>query len=416
MPSSPTLSEYFPDDTAYFYGYPAGESGFYNLVPPDVEELVSARPLVCAGLRARVVAFSGAARRDMLDLLRETGADTVPEDLIIRLPERISAEVTGKARNDAVVAALAAEIPDGSLVMAQPFDAPALETKYRIPVRTALSLNDKGAMRGWVPEDLLPGVLASFDDGAAFARARDLPLPCVVKLRHSSSGDGVRICRTAEDVARAQAAFRGVEDPVFAEEYVEAADNVGVQFGIPHDPDRPIDVIGLSRQVVSPQGEFLGGIAEPGARVPPDLEEALRERVLPAVRARGWYGIGGVDVLRGTDGRWSVIDPNLRMTGMTAAVLAAVREEDDRSMLSMTARFRGAEREFLRLARGGTAGQIFRLFAVRRDEDGLHANGALLFDQQETLRENALLALRAGFDSELLRAAAAGSITSSLRP
>src|SRR5689334_20798405 len=54
-----SLSYYFPEGTQYFYGYPAGESGtFINLVPPEAEELVAARPLSCAGSNVTIVCFA----------------------------------------------------------------------------------------------------------------------------------------------------------------------------------------------------------------------------------------------------------------------------------------------------------------------------------------------------------------------
>ena len=54
-----TLSTYFPAGTRFFYGYPAGEdSGFLNRVGPEIEELVAARPICCAGRDVFIVNFA----------------------------------------------------------------------------------------------------------------------------------------------------------------------------------------------------------------------------------------------------------------------------------------------------------------------------------------------------------------------
>ena len=59
-----TLSDFFPKDTVYFYGYPSGEdSGFLNLVHPSIEELVAARPLSCLGDSLSVLCFTATSKK-----------------------------------------------------------------------------------------------------------------------------------------------------------------------------------------------------------------------------------------------------------------------------------------------------------------------------------------------------------------
>lgn len=307
---NPTLSNYFPPDTTYFYGYPAGnDSRFYNSVPPFIEELVSARPLVCAGPTMRIIAFSATTRDDMLRLLVETGTDLPSPDRIIRLPDALSADVTGERRNTAIIDALTNVVPDGSLVMAQPYDRESLRTKYRIPLACATAMNDKLQMRDWVPAEFLPQTITTFADGRSFAQCNDFPLPCVIKLSNSSAGDGVRVCRTMEDIIAAKETFSSVREPIFIQEYIDATENYGVQFGIPADPAQPIDIIGMSRQITSPAGEFLGGIVLRNDPVPEELAEPLREQILPRAREQGWFGVGGIDVLKSAESRYYLHRP-----------------------------------------------------------------------------------------------------------
>ena len=112
---NPTLSHYFPPDTTYFYGYPAGtDSQFYNGVSPDIEELVSARPLVCAGTDLRIAAFAASTRDDARALLQEAGTAVIPRDRILPFPENISCAMTDTAkRNAAIEARVASRLKRG---------------------------------------------------------------------------------------------------------------------------------------------------------------------------------------------------------------------------------------------------------------------------------------------------------------
>ncbi len=406
---NPTLSDYFPPNTAYFYGYPAGtDSQFFNCVPPAIEELVSARPLVCAGPTIRIVSFAASTRIEMLRILQETGIQTIPENQIMRLPEAISPSLTGQDRNKAVTDALQRIVPDGTFMMAQPYERESLRSKYRLPTSLMLLMNDKRGMKQWIPETYLPRTFAEFQNGAELLSARDIPVPSVIKVSSSSSGDGVCVCKTQDDLMAAKTAFAEIDATIFVQEYIDPEQNYGIQFGIPADRTKPIDIIGMSRQLTSSKGEFLGGMVKQNDPVPDVLEGILRNQVLPAVRKTGWYGIGGIDVLQSKEGKYYCIDPNLRMTAMSAAILSSVKGETaGKNIISMTAKFRGNPEELIRLTQSGNADQIFRLIALRRDGDTFQFNGMLLFDQCETLSENAERALRNGFSGSLLENIAA---------
>ena len=117
------LSAVFPANTAYLYGYPVGwdpKSRFLNNASTTTEELVAARPLVCAGEHVDVVVFANTVQERILHLLQhELG--TVITDRRIVLPKEIDANVTGEDRNKKIQAALRDLVGNKSLVMAQPY-------------------------------------------------------------------------------------------------------------------------------------------------------------------------------------------------------------------------------------------------------------------------------------------------------
>lgn len=400
-----TLSTYLPKDTVYFYGYPAGEdSNFYNCVPPTIEELVSARPLICAGDGIRIVSFQATCNWRIRELLETLGTKTIPQEQIIELPEAIDACKRGSERNRLVTSALQKCVPDESLLMAQPYLRLAMRNKYRLDPALCNMLNDKQYMASYISPEFLPQQRAAYRCGEDFDRDNRDYSPCVVKISSSSSGDGVRICRNAPDLERARQEFSNVQEAVLLQEFVDAADNIGVQFAIPSDPNLPIELIGMSRQIIGNGGEFNGGVVRADAVIPDAIQTVLLSDVLPTIRARGWYGVGGFDVLRTQDGRTCIIDPNFRITAMTAFVLQSVNGILKRNMVSMTGTFKGNEDDLRSLARADDPNQLLSIIALRTTNDGFQFNGTLLFDQEETMRENAVRVRRAGASSPVLDA------------
>ncbi|MCK9186334.1 hypothetical protein M0P48_02755 [Candidatus Gracilibacteria bacterium] len=114
-----SLSEFLPKDTVYFYSFPAGEdSKFYNHVTSWEEELVAARPLICAGDKIKVITFSSTLKRETWRLFTEKiNAKTVDRDQIISLPEKITAGVKNSKRNKLVKIALSTFNHQGHLLM-----------------------------------------------------------------------------------------------------------------------------------------------------------------------------------------------------------------------------------------------------------------------------------------------------------
>ena len=245
-----SLSDYFPSGTEFYYGYPAGEdSGFLNKVPPAVEELVAARANSCAGENVSVVNFSAtsapAVPQKILDNL---GIPQIDPKQSIFLPKEIDLSLEGDRRNEAVKKALKKLVTPGALVMAQPYTDPDIAGLFQIPPKTTAWLNDKSNMSEYISSDMLPKRYDVFTNGAEFYGAYEsLPLPIVVKASLSSSGDGVRLCFTKEDIKEAAEKFIHLEGNILAEQYIKVVTNYGVHFGLSHNKKIPIHIIEIGR-------------------------------------------------------------------------------------------------------------------------------------------------------------------------
>jgi hypothetical protein len=208
-----SLSRYFPEGTEYFYGYPADEdSHFFNGVPPEIEEMVSGRPMVCAGPNVKVVCLSACLDSVPFSILsKDLDVIRVDKKQIVALPDAIDTRVRGAKRNKLIKNALFEMTKERQLVMAQPYLDLRAKAHFQIPPHRSIWLNDKRNMSSYIPKAYLPEIYEEFMDGACFQQVDQLPLPCVVKVTSSSSGDGVRICHTQEDVEKAKVDFGALE-------------------------------------------------------------------------------------------------------------------------------------------------------------------------------------------------------------
>lgn len=405
-----TLSRYFPAGTEYFYGYPAEEdSHFFNGVPPEVEELVAARPLVCAGPGVKTICFQASLEPFVWDLMTELGVLKAKKEDIMVLPKEIDRNVKGAERNRLVKQALVDMTTPEKLVMAQPFLDARLKKRYAIPSHRIIWLNDKKNMASYIPWQYNAKDYDEFLDGQCFEDYADqLPLPCVIKVSSSSSGDGVRICKTEEDIEKAKADFAHLEGIIMVTEMVEIVRNFGVQFGIPENEDEPIEIIMWHEQLTDKNGSFVGGIIEPNQDRSElkTMSKVILEKILPEVRRKGWFGIGGFDVLMDADERYSIVDPNFRMTGMTVYDLLARNGEIKSSLLSFMGTFEGTQEEFKRtilpLAKVGILDQKLYLTTLTEHDGIFRFNAALLFNERSEIPTRAKEVLAAGIRSDVL--------------
>ena len=317
------LEKYFTGELVYFYAFPAGEdSQFYNQVSPFEEELVSGRPLVAAGDGTKVLTFAASSSSYVLDALSK-GVEVLNEKNIIRLPEEISSDKTGSVRNELIKKALVDLVDDDQLVMAQPFLDKSLEKKFKIHPLLSVGLNDKRNKHIYIPDEYLPQKYAIFSNGKEFYQySKSYPFPCVVKVTSSSSGDGVVICKSTKEMKEVKNLFAKLKGNIIVEEFIESIHNIGVQIGIPFNREMKPEIIGFNEQVISNQGEFLGGIVNATKHISyfDDVKEALISEIFPRIRSYGWYGIGGIDVLITKEGKFYFIDPNFRMTAMSTYI------------------------------------------------------------------------------------------------
>ncbi len=407
-----TLSNYYPENTEYFYSYPAGgDSNFFNNVDPTVEELVAARLLVCAGEFIKVVVFAATQNEQLMQFMRnDLGVSLIDPKNIITLPKEITASICGVNRNELVKKALKNITKFGQLIMAQPFLQNDLKKHYQIDPETSIWLNDKHNMPEYISEQYLPKRYATFTNGEAFCSSdQTFPIPCVIKISSSSSGDGVWICHDVSQFAEAKAKVSELNTTIYVEQYIDIVKNFGVQFGIPADQSKPIDIIGYDEQQTTDQGEFLGGLINPHQQYPvlDEVYQLLLEDVLPKIREKGWYGIGGFDVLIDANDSFYIVDSNFRATGLTPYFFLVKNKIIKNAMISFAGTFCGTindlKERIAPFAKQGAEEQILQVVSLTQDDRLFRINGAVLFDNNESLMSNARRLLDLGIDSSVLR-------------
>jgi len=394
-----TLSNYLPPNTTYFYGFPAGEdSNFFNTVHPWKEELVAARPLVCAGQHIKVLTFGA------------TNDGTFKEN-VIPFPSNISESVEGHERNEMIKAAIKNLIPKKSLIMAQPYLDESLRDYFQIDPRITNFVNDKSNIRSYVDSEFLPRVYATFANGEEFnGKEYDGPLPCVIKVASSSSGDGVRICKNWVDFQKAKADFEHLNGVIFIEEFINAVENIGVQFGISYDPNGPMEIIGFNQQFTNENGNYLGGVIDPNKKISAlaRIYDVLLTKILPKVRAQGWYGVGGMDVLIDVNDKFYFIDPNFRMTAAFAYVYLMRHGEFKSPMMTFMGVFHGNENDFkekiLSVSKLGSANKpMLRIIALTKANGFYKFNAGMFFDSYKDIAPQAKKLIELGVSASTLK-------------
>ncbi len=348
-----TLSDFFPRGTVYFYGYPSGEdSGFLNLVTPEIEEIVAARVNTCMGNNLKVMNFYSTNPNSFnVDIYDRLNLTKNRSKNIFVMPESISEKITGAERNRMIKNYIKSTIPEGSLIMAQPFNDQEIVKYFQIKPETTIWLNDKKHMQIYVDNHFLPASYGVYSSGKELAENKSLlKVPLVIKVSSSSAGDGVYLCRDLAKLVDTLGKLKNYAGSITTEQFIETKKNCGVQFGIKKDTGE-VYILAISEQITTEDGEFLGGIVNKNQSIYDAIQPAiyhLKNKILPYAYSKNWYGVGCFDILIDLNDKPYFIDANFRMTGMTAGIFHLLNSNEKASLCTFTGTFTGSRNEFIK--------------------------------------------------------------------
>lgn len=154
-----------------------------------------------------------------------------------------------------------------------------------------------------------------------------IPLPAqfpyLVKTSHGLSGEGTYIIRSANDLNYCLEELKkylkiNLLETIIVSEFVKhEVNNYCVQFYV--NKAGEITLIGVTQQLVSPEGNYLGGWID----YTRDLSQfhQMIAAVGKSAHQQGYFGVIGFDVLEDRDGQLYVIDANFRINGSTPLCL-----------------------------------------------------------------------------------------------
>lgn len=407
------LSQVFPKDTTYFYGFPTGwDSGFYNACPPDVEELVAMRTAVCAGPDTNIITFASTVSDEIWGLMQDDlGVPLINRNRVLQFPGDVDTSMVGVRRNVRMRDVLKEILADGQFIMAQPYNEERLRKKYLIDPGITTWLNDKGNIRKFVPDEYCTPEYANVQNGKEFTAVdgSKFPYPCVVKVMASSAGDGVRVCNSPDEFKAAQEAFSKSDVAILVQKYINRVDEIDVKFVVHPDGNKQFELLGYSSEITGSNGEYFGGIIhnpKQPSEMARQIYHVLETQILPKLQERGWFGVGGVDVLVDQDGKFYFSDFNCRMTATMAQTMQAnAGMMGDNSVAVFNGRFDGNIKQFgdrlQRHARNSDNNRVLNVVSLARGDDSLRLHGGVIFDQIQTLRENISLLESLGVHSDI---------------
>ncbi|QIR37947.1 ATP-grasp domain-containing protein [Tolypothrix sp. PCC 7910] len=148
--------------------------------------------------------------------------------------------------------------------------------------------------------------------------------PYLIKTSHGLSGEGTYIIKNASDLNYCLTEINKylniqLLSTIIVSDFVKnAIQNWCVQFYVNKVGD--ITLIGTTNQVVTPQGEYLGGLI--------DYRNTDMSRFYEMIAAigqyahkQGYFGVIGFDVLEDKNGEFYMIDANFRVNGSTPLCL-----------------------------------------------------------------------------------------------
>jgi hypothetical protein len=153
----------------------------------------------------------------------------------------------------------------------------------------------------------------------------DLPqLPYLIKTSHGLSGEGTYIINDSSDFNYCFEEIRKyleiqLLDTIIVSEFIkDVVQNYCVQFYV--DKTGEITLIGTTSQLVTPEGNYLGGLIDYGNADMSKFFEMIAA-IGQYAHKHGYFGVIGFDVLEDKDGQMYVIDTNFRVNGSTPLCL-----------------------------------------------------------------------------------------------
>lgn len=408
------LSQVFPENSTYFYGYPLGwslQSRFLNSAPATSEELVAAHTLVCAGANIDIVVFAKTVEDEVLQLLRDELGTQITQRRII-IPPEIHVELERNMRNEQIQLALINSVRNRALIMAQPYIHPDIEDKYLIDPKISTWANDKDNMRYFVPEEFMIPELGRAQSGMEFRNmdSHFFSYPCVIKLTASSGGDGVRICKSESEFRAAQEAFSLYDCPIIVIKFIDIMTEVGAKFAIYPDPTPRFARIGATKDFSNREGNWVGSLVSENVEgeIAEKIYDVLEKSILPVLHAKGWYGVGEAGALVDKNGRIYFSDFNCRVTGDMAQTFQSNQGIfRGRSLMVFNGLYPGTLRDFGNAVKSSaqrdSKAQILNVVAAAAYGDGVKIHGGVLFDQEESLPENIKHLEKLGIQSPLFK-------------
>ncbi|MBL1174760.1 ATP-grasp domain-containing protein [Pantanalinema sp. GBBB05] len=147
--------------------------------------------------------------------------------------------------------------------------------------------------------------------------------PYLIKTSHGLSGEGTYIIRSSSDLNYCLEELKKylrihLLETIIVSEFVKyEVHNYCVQFYI--NKAGEITLIGVTQQLVSPEGNYLGGLID----YTNDLSK-FSQMILAVgqyAHQHGYFGVIGFDVLEDRDGNLYAIDANFRINGSTPLCL-----------------------------------------------------------------------------------------------
>jgi hypothetical protein len=150
-----------------------------------------------------------------------------------------------------------------------------------------------------------------------------LQFPYLIKTSHGLSGEGTYIIRNQSDLTYCLSELKkylsiNLLETIIVSEFVKhEVNNYCVQFYVNKKGD--IALIGVTQQLVSSEGNYLGGLIDYRSDLSRFFE--MIAAVGRYAHQQGYFGVIGFDVLEDRDGQLYIIDANFRINGSTPLCL-----------------------------------------------------------------------------------------------